>query len=179
MYDWRFVNLHTPTDFTLYQNWDKAMDLYYWIFALVVTLKWKDVFAKKLAWSLFAYRLTGMVLFWITGNRIFLFIFPNIFENFFIFYLLFEFIFKKRVQISSFKIVATLIIILVIPKLIHEYFLHFLQKQPWEFYDIGKYLGFSGFLGEYTNYLSWGGLFYLLPILSGLIYINKLQRGRR
>lgn len=178
MYDWQFVNLATPDDFALYQNWDKAMDLYYWIFALIIISKWKDLAAKRLALGLFIYRIFGMVMFWLSGKRMYLFIFPNVFENFFIFYLLFTLLFKKYKLLSSWKVGAIVFSVLIIPKLIHEYFMHFLEKQPWEFYNVGGYFGFKGFFEEYTNYLVWGSIFYILPFIIGLFWVNKLQTKR-
>lgn len=170
IYDWKLVNLKTESDFLLYQNWDKAMDLYYLIFALFMTLKWKDKLAKKIALGLFLYRVIGMVFFWLSGKRIFLFLFPNLFENFFIFYLLYVFLFKKTKLLTSAKVTAIVLSLLTIPKLIHEYFLHFLEKQPWEFYSFG---------GEYTNNLVWGGLLYILPFIVGLFLVKKFNRSYR
>ena len=64
---------------------------------------------------------------------------------------------------------------IIVPKLIHEYFQHFLLHQPWELYDIGGWLGLSGVVQEYANYFSWGGLFYILPLALFLLFFKKVK----
>lgn len=178
IYDWVLVNLATKEDYILYQNWDKAMDLYYWIFALIIARGFKDIVAKRFVFGFFAYRIFGMVMFWLTQKREFLFLFPNFFENLFIFYLLFILLFKKQFLFTSTKITFIVLSIIIIPKIIHEYFMHFLEKQPWEIYDFGGYLGLVGTVKDYANYLSFGSILYLIPFLIGLYIANKLQGNK-
>jgi len=165
--DWNFINFANPSDYIFYQNWDKALDIYYLTIAVITTYKWKDKIAQKLAVGLFFYRLTGDVLFWTTQNRTFLFLFPNFFESFFVFYLLYGFIFKKVKLFTSPKIFAVIFIFLGIPKIIHEYFLHVIQKQPWQFYSLG-----NADLNFYAQALA----IYILPFILSLYFTRKVQK---
>jgi len=171
--DWKLIKFQSSTDYLFYQNWDKALDIYYLAIALFVTRSWKDKLAQKLAFFLFFYRLTGDLLFFFTQNRAFLFFFPNFFESFFVFYLLFTFIFRKAKIITSQKSWWILLIFLGLPKLIHEYFLHIIKTQPWQIYNLGQKLGFSGEMEANINFYSQGLIFYILPFALGLYFLKK------
>ncbi len=70
-----------------YQSYDKALDIYYLTITYLATFRnWTNEFAFKTSLFLFYYRLVGVVLFELTQVRAILFIFPNTFEYFFIFY---------------------------------------------------------------------------------------------
>ena len=70
-----------------YQNYDKAMDVYYLAIAYVSTLRnWTSRSAYGVARFLFFYRLVGVTAFELSGWRALLLIFPNTFEYFFIAY---------------------------------------------------------------------------------------------
>ncbi|MDO8452772.1 MAG: hypothetical protein Q7S79_03405 [bacterium] len=173
MYDWKLINAQSPSDYEYYQNWDKLLDLYYLSFALIVVFRWREHLAKKLAILFFLVRVVGIGLFWLLGIKSFLFFFPNIFENFFIFYTSFLYFTKGQRLFTSWRFTATLLLSLIIPKLVHEYFMHYLGKQPWELYDAGALLGFSGIFQEYTNHLVFGTLFYIVPFLIFLQIAKK------
>ncbi|MBE0608774.1 MAG: hypothetical protein IH609_05305, partial [Dehalococcoidia bacterium] len=64
-----------------YAELDKVLDTYYLTLELLVAFGWRNAWARLPAVALFAYRLVGVVLFEFTEARIFLFIFPNMFEN--------------------------------------------------------------------------------------------------
>ncbi len=156
--DWHFIPVHSPGDDLLYQQWDKAMDLYTSLFILWILRSWRDIWARRVALLLFGYRLIGMIWFWATDWRPILFFFPNVFENFVVVcLLLFHLRKKNQLQLSA-RQKTSLLAILFIPKLIHEYFQHFLGRQPWELYDMGQWVG-------------WGGLLYLVPILGFVLYV--------
>ena len=77
------------TDLNLdgYQNYDKALDIFYLTIAfLAVYRTWTNTTAVNVARFLWYYRLVGVWLFEVTGERWILFIFPNTFEYFFIAY---------------------------------------------------------------------------------------------
>ncbi|MCP4084081.1 MAG: hypothetical protein GY745_03340 [Actinomycetia bacterium] len=77
------------TDLNLdgYQGYDKALDVYYLTVAyLAMVRNWGDPFAFRTGQFLWYYRLSGVLLFEITGVRALLIIFPNTFEYFFIAY---------------------------------------------------------------------------------------------
>lgn len=74
-------------DLSGYQSYDKALDIYYLTIAYISTLRnWTSQFAVSIARFLVYYRLVGVVLFEFTQERWFLFLFPNTFEYFFIYY---------------------------------------------------------------------------------------------
>ncbi len=83
------VVLHAATDLPLgnYQLYDKSLDLYYLSIAYVATLRnWRDPTALTIARVLWFYRLLGVALFALAGDRRLLFLFPAAFEFFFIAY---------------------------------------------------------------------------------------------
>lgn len=115
-----------------YHPVDKILDTYYLAFAAFVSLRWPEMLAKKIAVFLFAWRLTGVVIFEITNIRQVILFAPAIFENF---YLIVaggkQFFPKFRVDTS--KKLAVILVITAIPKLVQEYFMHFLEFQTWRF----------------------------------------------
>ncbi|MEM9565529.1 MAG: hypothetical protein AAGA93_23100 [Actinomycetota bacterium] len=70
-----------------YQNYDKALDIYYLAIAYLSTIRnWTDRPAFLTAQILWYYRLIGVVAFEFSGERTLLLVFPNTFEYFFIAY---------------------------------------------------------------------------------------------
>ena len=70
-----------------YQNYDKAMDLFYLSIAFLSSLQnWTRSSAVGISRFLFFYRMVGVMAFEITGVRTLLLVFPNTFEYFFIAY---------------------------------------------------------------------------------------------
>jgi len=174
--DWDIIGVKSSDMDKIYQNWDKAMDLYAFLFIVWVVCQWKDVWAKRVALGFFGYRLIGDILFWITGWRPILFFFPNVFENFVILCLIIFWLSKKRELNFSPLNKTTMLIVLVIPKMIHEYFQHFLGRQPWEIYPFGNWLGLSGFWAHQADWILWGTLLYVLPMVGFLLYSkNKMK----
>ncbi|HZC13170.1 MAG TPA: hypothetical protein VE270_04030, partial [Thermoleophilaceae bacterium] len=70
-----------------YQNWDKALDIWYLSIAYLAALRnWTSDSAFRIAQFLLYYRLLGAALFELSGARAMLLLFPNTFEYFFILY---------------------------------------------------------------------------------------------
>jgi hypothetical protein len=67
-----------------YQSLDKWLDQVYLLTFLVVALRWTGP-ARSIAVALYAYRFVGFVLFELTGERLLLLAFPNVFEFWFLF----------------------------------------------------------------------------------------------
>lgn len=107
----------------LYHGFDKLFDTFYLSIAFYTSLKWDEPLAKKTSIVLFFYRLVGVVIFEITQIRIILFIFPNLFEHWFIFWA------ARNRYFSSFKLtvkkLVLILVLLAIPKMTEEYFRHF------------------------------------------------------
>jgi hypothetical protein len=117
--------LHTP-DFGPYNVVDKYLDIYYLALEVFVSLRWKNSWAKKTSIFLFIYRLVGTLAYELTGIRALLFIFPNLFENFFIFYVIYTKVVKKD-RLTNWKSLFIVNFILLMPKEFQEYMLHVSQ----------------------------------------------------
>lgn len=113
-----------------YHSLDKVLDLYYLSLAAYTTRFWDERIPKVIAISLFIYRLVGVGLFELTGWRPLLFIFPNLFENWFIFVLVI-WRFFPQVRLDTWKRCLGWLFVLYLPKLAQEYLLHVAQAQPW------------------------------------------------
>ncbi len=118
-------------EFSSYHTTDKYLDMYYLSIEGYVSLSWKNSLAKRTSIALFVWRVVGFILFELTHTRALLFFFPNLFENFFLFYI-FNKRFAKKDWVSSKKNLFIILIILLIPKLAQEYFLHVMETQPWK-----------------------------------------------
>ncbi|MBT6691037.1 hypothetical protein HOB10_01735 [Candidatus Parcubacteria bacterium] len=118
---------------TIPEGWyspaDKALDTYYLIFSFIVSLRWTDQLPRKINIGLFIYRIVGVVLMEATGIRILLFIFPNMFENFFLFWEARNKWFKHLKPTKKNLILA--LIGLFIPKMFQEWMLHWVLFDPW------------------------------------------------
>lgn len=114
--------------FSNYAALDKALDTYYLSFEAIVSLRWQPL-PKWTSLGLFAYRLVGVVIFEVTQVRFFLLLFPNLFENFFVVYLVLQRVSPRFVLTPSSA--AALLALLLVPKLGQEYLLHHAEAQPW------------------------------------------------
>ena len=107
-----------------YHAFDKWLDLVYMVTFLIVALRWQGA-ARNIAVGLFVYRLIGVVLFEVTNIRLFLFFFPALFENFFLFYAVLLRFFPDY-DLTPRRLGYWLAILLV-PKMVQEYVLHYRQ----------------------------------------------------
>ena len=77
----------TDFDLTHYQSYDKALDIFYLTVAMLAMYRnWRYKPALVIGIALFYVRLLGVMLFELLDQQSLLFIFPNAFEYFFIFY---------------------------------------------------------------------------------------------
>ncbi len=110
-----------------YQNYDKAMDVYYLAIAFLSTLQnWTRSSAVQIARFLFFYRMVGVMAFELTGNRTVLLVFPNTFEYFFIAYEVVRLRWDPRRFGTRFWLL-TAAAIWVFVKLPQEYWIHIAQ----------------------------------------------------
>lgn len=112
-----------------YQEIDKPLDLYYLTFEFIVSLRWATL-ARNTSIALFALRVVGMIAFTLTGARILLFIFPNLFENWYLYYLITVRWYPRLVPANA-RQLAIVLVALYIPKIAQEYVLHFAEFKPW------------------------------------------------
>lgn len=113
-----------------YAELDKVLDSYYLTLELLVALGWRNAWARLPAVALFAYRLIGVALFEFTEARIFLFIFPNMFENWWLYVAVVMKWFPRAVP-HDFRTLIIPMFALLVPKMAQEYLLHFAEAKPW------------------------------------------------
>lgn len=113
--------------FGYYQEVDKWLDLYYLALCLIVAWRWRDQIARKLAIGLFIYRLVGVVALSIWKFQWLLLIFPNMFEPWFLFCLLLMYLGGQKQMFTKWRQTILPLIVLLIPKMLQEYILHFYQ----------------------------------------------------
>lgn len=122
-FDYDLIRFLDNGDLTNYQVIDKSLDLYYLSLEVYVVISWKNSLARIAALLLFIYRVFGILIFFITNNLLFLVIFVNLFEFFYLFYLSYKKIFHKD-PATSIRRLLIILFLLLIPKFLHEYFLH-------------------------------------------------------
>ena len=113
------MNLLTFGGVRNYQFLDKFLDLFYISYFLIISLRWK-LLIRNISIGLFVFRIIGFILFEVFQDRMVLFIFPNLFEFWFIGI---AFLHYKKIEITKKKIYLTLLIAFLL-KMIHEYILH-------------------------------------------------------
>ncbi len=122
-----FQAVAPDADLVGYQTYDKALDIYYLVIAYISTLRnWTNHFALEVARFLIYYRLIGVVLFELSGIREILFIFPNTFEYFFIFYESVRLFWDPR-RMSRKVIIGATAFIWIFIKLPQEWWIHIAQ----------------------------------------------------
>ncbi len=116
-----------------YHRTDKVLDLYYLSIEATVAIGWMNAYARLTALGLFGYRIIGVALFELTEQRIFLFAFPNLFENWWL-YVVAADRFWPRLRPASWRGVSVALAALLIPKMGQEYLLHYTEAQPWNWF---------------------------------------------
>lgn len=114
-----------------YHSIDKVLDLYYLGLEAWVALSWTERLPRLTAISLFVYRVAGVIVFELTNWRPALFLFPNLFEHWFLFVLVRNKWFPNM-RLDSWGRIALWLVLLYIPKLGQEYLLHVAEAQPWD-----------------------------------------------
>jgi hypothetical protein len=123
----------------IYQGYDKALDIYYLTIAYVSTLRnWKNHFAFQVSRFLFYWRLVGVALFELTQLRALLFIFPNTFEYFFIFYEAYRLRWDPM-RMSKKLVVSVAAGIWIVIKLPQEYWIHISQTDTTDWIKTGLF----------------------------------------
>lgn len=118
-------------EFGPYNRVDKFLDIYFYLIAGYTMLSWRNKFARNTGAFLLGYRLIGTVIYEFTNIRALLFIFPNVFIFFFMYYLIYLKLFKREL-FTSFRNALPILIFLILLKLGHEYMLHVIQFPIYE-----------------------------------------------
>lgn len=116
-----------------YHQLDKILDLYYLGLEAWVSLRWTERLPRRVSVGLFAYRLIGVILFEIFGARWLLFLFPNLFENWFLFVAGRD-RFVPTFRLDTVRRTVACLLVLYIPKIGQEYLLHVAEAQPWNWF---------------------------------------------
>jgi hypothetical protein len=124
--------LGQPPEFgPFYAQIDKWLDLYYLGLELMVVRRWPEMLPRRAATGLFAWRLIGVIAFEITAYRPLLVVFPNLFENVYLYILVVR---RWLPRLMPTTIAQTLLVLvaLLIPKEIQEWVLHWEELHPWQ-----------------------------------------------
>ena len=121
-----------------YHQIDKVLDTYYLALEAYVAWGWQNQFERLPSLILFGFRIIGVVLFELTQQRIVLFLFPNMFENWWL-YVVAVRRWRPQWVPRSWRGVAIPMAILLVPKMAQEYLLHFAEAQPWNWFKKNVY----------------------------------------
>jgi hypothetical protein len=125
--------LGEPPEFgAVYPALDKVLDTWYLGVELFVAwTRWPERLLRRTAAALFAWRLVGVIAFELTAVRPLLLVFPNLFENFYLYVIVVRRWFPRLVPHTVIGLAVTLVVLLI-PKLAQEWLLHFAQFHPWQ-----------------------------------------------
>jgi hypothetical protein len=118
------MNLIVLGGVTDYQQFDKALDQVYMLAFLVVALTWHGM-PRRIALSLYAFRLVGLVVFLITASREVLLFFPNLFEFWFLFVAAMHHV-RPGFRYTTRNVLIAAAALLAV-KLTQEYVIHYAQ----------------------------------------------------
>lgn len=114
-----------------YHLTDKWLDVYFLALAAIVSRKWGTRGFRATSFSLLFLRTVGVIIFYITGNRMMLFLFPNVYEYFY----LYSAAVRKwapRLFPNTFGKLVIVVSIASASKLVGEYFQHVRELQVGE-----------------------------------------------
>ncbi len=129
-----FQALHIPLDG--YQAYDKALDIYYLSIAYVATMRnWENPVAFQVGRALFYLRLFGVLAFQLSEQRLLLFLVPNVFEYFFIYY---EIVRTKRdpLRLTRRMLIVAATVLWFVVKLPHEWWIHVARLDATDFVKV-------------------------------------------
>ena len=128
----QFTNLNLDG----YQNYDKALDIFYLTIAfLAVYRNWTNTSAINVARFLWYYRLVGVWLFEVFQQRWILFVFPNTFEYFFIAYAAIRTQWDPR-RLTHRAVIGLAAFIWIFIKLPQEWWIHIAQNDFTDFMKV-------------------------------------------
>jgi hypothetical protein len=128
----QFTNLNLDG----YQNYDKALDIFYLTIAfLAVYRNWTNTTAINVARFLWYYRLFGVWLFEVFQERWILFVFPNTFEYFFIAYAAIHTQWDPR-RLTDRAVIGLAAFIWIVVKLPQEWWIHIAQNDFTDFMKV-------------------------------------------
>ncbi|MEX2028363.1 MAG: hypothetical protein WD988_02585 [Candidatus Curtissbacteria bacterium] len=169
--DFDYLNLQTTADYDFYQQWDKMIDTYFLGFLAFVAWRWKDKIAKRIAIFFFLYRLAGVILQTVTGNREFLFWFPSFLPLLFIMYFVFWKISGTYNFFDSKKNTVIILFSILFPTIVQEFFMHIKMSPPADVFGIPRY-----FVGPLD--VSFWAPWVMLPMLPVFVVLWKVKKAK-
>lgn len=114
-----------------YSELDKLLDSYYLTLELIVAFRWTSGYARIPAIVLYAYRGIGVIAFEVSDTRVLLLVFPNLFENWWLYCVIVARFFPALYP-KSLRSTWIPLFLLLVPKLGQEYLLHYQEAEPWD-----------------------------------------------
>ncbi len=151
-----------------YSTYDKLLD-YYWYLWLMAYIMLANIPGKWLFLGLFAYRTVGQILFLMSRNGMLLFLFPNVFEKLFFYYLLARTINEENLLMGTPYLIGATAVITVI-SVVLEYVIH-LKRMNFS----GTYLGKTTFWSPKTLNPYKAFVFFSLMLTTGIILTRFLD----
>lgn len=121
---------------TVYQEWDKILDLFVLAMGLVASLRWPDAMVRRFLAATFVLRVVGVAAFLLTEQRWLLVAFPNVLENLFLMYVVFRLVSGRAHMLTGRRSTVLVGLVALAPKLVEEYFLHMLNRRPWDWIQL-------------------------------------------
>ena len=112
-----------------YTSADKLLDTYMLAFAALVSLRWHNRIARLASLALFGYRVMGVAILQVTDARWVLFLFPSVFDFFFVYHLVTTRWFPA-LEVNGYRRLAYVVLILSGMKLVQEFLLHMVEFRP-------------------------------------------------
>ena len=112
-----------------YTSMDKLLDTYMLVFAAIVAWRWQNRIARFAAIALFGYRVVGVAILQLTDARWVLFVFPSVFDFFYVYHLVTTRWFPA-LEVNGYRKLAYVLLILTGMKLVQEFILHIVEFRP-------------------------------------------------
>ena len=130
--DWHILQMFQPLSYETYQQVDKMLDLYYLSIEAYMVHAWTSQRLRWTAWGLFSWRVMGVLLFAATQQQWLLMLFPNVFEYFYLFILLYQSATHHVFSRSKLQLTLACSGIGVI-KIVQEYVMHVSRFPYWRY----------------------------------------------
>lgn len=112
-----------------YTSTDKLLDTYMLVFAAIVAWRWQNRIARFTGIALFVYRVVGVAILQLTDARWVLFVFPSVFDFFYVYHLVTTRWFPAM-EVNGYRKLAYVLLILTGMKLVQEFILHIVEFRP-------------------------------------------------
>ncbi|TAJ17914.1 MAG: hypothetical protein EPO65_10225 [Dehalococcoidia bacterium] len=119
-----------------YQELDKVLDLFTLAMALAVAWRWGDRTMRRALVGTLTLRVVGVSTFLLTQQAWLLIVAPNVFENLYLMYVVFRIVAGREQMLIDRTSMLLVGAFALGPKMAEEYFLHFLDRRPWDWVNL-------------------------------------------